>query len=426
MNSPRRIILAALAALSVSLPAGAASQPTNTEREIQFWEGRLNRDPADQVTPTKLGTACIQYARESGNFSYYLKAQSAFEEALRRKPDHYGALVGMASAYAAQHRFKEAQTMAEKALAALPGDNYARGILGDACLEAGDVARAESLYKTLMAAEPGLFSYSRMANLKHIKGDVKGAIALLGKAAAWAEGANAPAESIAWCYTNMGEMNWSSGNWTEAEKYYRKALKITPNGFLPQEHLAELRGAQGKTQEALQRYEQVIKIAPHPDFFEAMADLYAQTGSPAKAREFRMKALDGYLSSVKEGNIGYYRHLAHFYADVAKNPDEAVRWAKKDLEVRQDVHAYGTLAWALYRKGDYAAAAQNMRKALVLNTQDAELFYHAGLIFQRSGDRAAAREYLHRSLQANPRGEDASEARRLLATLGEPRRMAGR
>lgn len=413
----RALFCALLLACLPLTPAAAqsAASPTQADREIQFWQPRLDRDPDDYLPPTKLGVAYLQKARESGDFAYYLKAQEALKKALERKPGHYTAVTALASAYAAQHRFREAVTLAEQAVKQESDDAYAYGILGDALLEMGEVRRAEGIYRRLLKLAPGLFSLSRMANLQHLKGDVEGALTSLARAAEAGKKQNVPAESLAWCHVQMGEMNWSRGRWAEAERHYRRALAITPNGYLPQEHLAELRAAQGKHQEALERYRKVIALAPHPDFHAAIAVVLSALGRRDEARAAREEALRGYLAAVEQGNVGYYRHLAFYYADTLKDGAEALQWARKDLEVRRDVHAYDALAWAHYRAGELPEARAASRKALALGTADADLYYHAGIIARRSGDAAGAGRYLRRALALNPRHPSAGEMRALLA-----------
>jgi len=44
-----------------------------------------------------------------------------------------------------------------------------------------------------------------------------------------------------------------------------------------------------------------------------------------------------------------------------------------------------------------------MKDALRLGTQDARLFYHAGMIAQAAGDRTTAVDFLRRALKLNPR-----------------------
>ena len=65
-------------------------------------------DPFDPIAPARLGSAYLQKARDGGRFSYYLKAEKALEKSLELKPNQYEALVSLAFAYSAQHRFREA------------------------------------------------------------------------------------------------------------------------------------------------------------------------------------------------------------------------------------------------------------------------------------------------------------------------------
>ena len=138
----------------------------------------------------------------------------------------------------------------------------------------------------------------------------------------------------------------------------------------------------------------------------------------AGARNWRSRALASYLKSVKEGNVIYFRHLADFHlADTPPNGAEALDWARKDIELRRDIHAYDTLAWALYHYGELKPAADAMEKALALGTQDAELFYHAGMIAQRRGNAGRAVVFLEKALAANPRYSHANTVRKTLESL---------
>jgi Tfp pilus assembly protein PilF len=65
---------------------------------------------------------------------------------------------------------------------------------------------------------------------------------------------------------------------------------------------------------------------------------------------------------------------------------------------RRDVHGWDLLAWALYRHGRPTEARRAMAAALAQGTQDALLFYHAGVIARAAGDPAGAGAYLRRAL----------------------------
>jgi len=80
-----------------------------------------------------------------------------------------------------------------------------------------------------------------------------------------------------------------------------------------------------------------------------------------------------------------------------------VEWARKDLELRQSIQAYDALAWALYKDGQIAAAAEANRKALATGAKDAHLLYHAGMIRMSMGDFAGGRTALQEAVAINPR-----------------------
>jgi tetratricopeptide (TPR) repeat protein len=203
----------------------------------------------------------------------------------------------------------------------------------------------------------------------------------------------------------------------QAEREYQAARKLAPDGILAPEHLAELRVAQRRYDEAIALYRKVLARVPRPEFWAALGDVYAAKGRLAEAKEWHARALAGYLESVERGEVAYYRDLARYYSDTAPDPPRALEWAQKDLEIRPNAESHHVLAWALYRAGDFASAARAIRQALAPGTQDAELHFHAGMIFTRSGDPERARVHLRRSLSLNPRLSSAAEARRALAAL---------
>ena len=60
------------------------------------------------------------------------------------------------------------------------------------------------------------------------------------------------------------------------------------------------------------------------------------------------------------------------------------------------------MAWTALKAGKIAEAQAAIQEALRLETRDARLFYHAGMIADAAGDRARARMYLTRALTLSP------------------------
>ena len=79
-----------------------------------------------------------------------------------------------------------------------------------------------------------------------------------------------------------------------------------------------------------------------------------------------------------------------------------MKLAEEAAKGRQDVHTQDTLAWAFYRAGRYQEALAAEKRAMRLGTQSAMFFFHAGMIYNKLGDRASARASLQRALKINP------------------------
>src|SRR5438046_2161548 len=66
------------------LTAGGVS---STDRQIEALQGRLKQQPADQRSLTTLGLAYLQKVRESGDPSFYPRAEGALTKALESAPN---------------------------------------------------------------------------------------------------------------------------------------------------------------------------------------------------------------------------------------------------------------------------------------------------------------------------------------------------
>jgi tetratricopeptide (TPR) repeat protein len=412
-----------LAALAIALALGQApaAPPPQVggagDPEIAFWSARVERDKDDHISATKLGYACLKQARRTGDFRLYAQAEAALSEALRRSPGHYTAVLGLATARAARHRFQDAIDLARQAARSQPKDADAYAIIGDAYLGMGRLEEAEAAYKEVAARAPGFVTDTRLANLLQERGRPREAIALLRSALAEATASAMPVESRSWCHVMIGATLFDLGDWDAAEPEYEAALTLTPDSYVAVEHFAELRSYQRRTADALVLYDRAIAIAPHPDFFEAVARTLEWGKRADEGKRWHLRAREGYLAAVAAGDPGYYRNLAMFFTDVEPKPDEAVAWARKDLELRQDHAAWSTLAWALLGKGDVAGARAASARATAFGTADAGMWFRDGMIAKAAGDRAAARASLTRALAINPRFDRNDEARAALAEL---------
>jgi tetratricopeptide (TPR) repeat protein len=391
-----------------------------TDQTIAFYQRALQRNSLDVRTYCGLGDAYSRKARESGDVTYFHLAEQALRKALQLRPQYSEALRHLAFVLYARHDFAGAAQEATKAIELDPTDGHAYGVLGDAHLEVGQYGQAQEALQRMLDLQRDLYAYSRLSGLKSLRGDTAGAIEDLKQAIELGQLEGRPQEHIAWAQWQLGNEYFALGNLREAEGQYRAALATYPDYYRALAGLAQVQVAQQHYQEAIDLYQQALAIVPMPDYAAALGDVYTQLGQPEEARkQYALVEYIGYLNTLNK--VLYNRELAVFYADHNTKLAEALELAKKELEVRQDIYAYDLLAWILYKNGQPQEALAAITKALKLGTQDAKLFFHAGMIYHELGDIAKAKLSLQRALATNPYFHivHADVAKRILEGLGE-------
>jgi tetratricopeptide (TPR) repeat protein len=388
---------ALLAALGLAAASSTAAADPGLGT-IHFLEQRVANDPSDTVAQNQLAALSIQRMRDTGDLGWLERALQSAQASLATLPGEQnpGGVAVMAVAEFESHHFREALALAQQVCANDPGNVGALCTAADAQLELGNYTEAEALCQQLKATESAPAIQARLARLAELTGRNQEAIALLGQAAA-----NAP--ETAWYRVRLGELYFRTGDLEKAGGQYEAARQLQPEGYLVLDHLAELRAAEGKYDEAVALYKRVVARSPRGEAFQALGDLYLFINQPTEAKVWHERARQAYLESVKKGNAHYYHHLAGFYADAQEDADQALRWALKDLDVRHSVYAYDALAWALYKQGQFRSAVENATRALALGTKDAHLLFHAAMIYSRADQLERGTALLKEALAVNPR-----------------------
>jgi tetratricopeptide (TPR) repeat protein len=393
------IILSGLSVFAVGADFSLAQ--TRTDNQISYYQELLKRNSQNAKAYYGLGDAMIRKARETGDASYFNRAEDALKKSLEIAPRNSGAMRHLAYVFYSRHEFEAAAEHARKAVEMNSRDGDAHGVLGDALLEVGEYAEAKAAYERMMQLDRSLYSYSRLAGLKSFGGDLAGSISNLKTAIALGKVTKQPAESIAWVEWQLGGDYFSQGNLAEAENCYQQALKTYPRYYRALASLGQLRAAQQRYDEAIALYQNAIGIIPMPEYIAALGDIYTKVGKLDEARrQYELVEYIGKLSAINQAM--YNRELAYFYADHDMKPAEGLELAKRELEYRKDIYAYDVVAWNLFRNGQFEEAREAINQALKLGTKDAKLFYHAGMIFNRLGDKRKAKDYLGRALATNP------------------------
>ncbi|MGH2537417.1 MAG: tetratricopeptide repeat protein [Candidatus Promineifilaceae bacterium] len=389
---------------------------------IAFFERRLAADPQDAVSMTLLGQLYLSQARQSGAVAGYARAQTALEGALALLPGYAPAETALAAVLFSQHRFQEALSLAQALYDADPRRLDALAIAADSHFALGRYAEAEAGYAELLERAPGPALYARLAHQAELHGRPAEALELLERAAGAALAQGLPQHEVAWYFLRLGEVNFNRGRLAAARGYYAAAVKLDGDYPPALAALAKAYAAEGETGEAIGLYQQSLAHVPAPEVLAALGDLYASLGRPAEAQaQYDTVLFIGRLSVLNEQL--YNRQLATFLADHNLEPGQALALATAELEARQDIYGYDAAAWAAYKAGDLAQAGARMAQALSLGTQDARLFYHAGMIALAQGRPDEARQWLGRALALNPHFDplQAEQARQSLQEIGTKR-----
>jgi tetratricopeptide (TPR) repeat protein len=419
------ILLFALVLAPGALPA----QNETTDALIKSLAIKVKMYPGDYKAYAGLGAAYLQKGRETGDSADYELAKAALSRSLdlmSNDPAAAFAMTQMAAACMAEHQFDQAYIWAQKALAVGSGDPSPWAIAGDALADMGDyqnAADAYSMLKTVYGSEDEQQAIlyqrdSRMSYLRLVAGDAQGAIQLMQGAVQTATAMHMPAENIAWSDYQLGEEYFQTGDIAHAEQAYLAALRLYPGYYRALAGLAKVRSSAGNYRAAAALYDKAIAAVPYPEYAAALGDVYRAIGDSNKAqKEFDLVEFIGHLSGINKQI--HNRELALFYADHGIKLDQAVVLARRELEVRHDVYTWDVLAWALFKHGEAKEADAAISHALSQGTRDAQLFFHAGMIYADLGDSARAQEFLHRALMINPHFHPiyAETARQTLARL---------
>jgi tetratricopeptide (TPR) repeat protein len=390
-------------------------QSLSLEEMIAKMQERIQRNDRDHDAYAQLGLLLLQRVRSSGDAADYQRADQALSAALARESNQVDALVGKGILALALHDFRDALLWAEKARAINPLRPDILGIMTDAHVELGEYERAVTLLQEMIDMRPGLNSYSRTAYLRELYGETESAIEAMQMAAQVGWPGDEP---TIWTTVQLGNLYWNRGDLANAEAAYQAALSQSPNYIYAEAGMARIWAAQGRIEDAIAQYRQLIARLPLPEFAIALGELLESTGDAKGAQEqYELVELIQTLNASAGMNVDL--EMALFNSDHGADAAAALAQAETTYAERKTIYTADVTAWALYHNGRAQEARPYMDEALRLNTQDARLYYHAGMIALAVGDQADAQEYLTHALAINPYFSPlyAPQAEAALATL---------
>jgi tetratricopeptide (TPR) repeat protein len=400
--------------LQKAAEVGTAARITDADPDTAAALKMIDKAPDSPVGYNALAVHYLKKVRQTADFSYATKAETAIDKALAADPKDPIARKLKASVHLSFHRFDEAIAAANELLAESPNDPYLYGVLTDANMELGNYDAAVKAAQKMVDMRPETASFARVAQLRTLHGDHTGALEIMKQAARSADPLDKETQS--WCLVQMGDEMWKSGSYADAERVYDEALGNFPDYYLAIAAKGKIRAAQGDLASAEKFLTDAQNRVPNVDVIILLAQVYSQLGNTEKADQ-QAKLLE--VVEEKLGQAGDQKRLALFWADRGVRIDEALAIAEREHAARKDIYSADVYAWCLMKAGRTAEARTIMDEALRLKTKDARLLYHAGMIAAALGDKSSAKKNLSAALKLNPAFDliQAQKARAELANL---------
>lgn len=379
----------------------APYDPQLAAKTVAFWQDRVRYDPQSAISYRELAAAYLALQRESGDISHVLQAERAARRSLAILPRSNDiALLRLSRSLLTQHRFGEALRVINHAA---PSDRDAQRLRTDIFLELGRYQEAEGALALSPPDRQDPNYFALRARLLEFRGQSARALQCLRTATEQAEAnLDASAENVAWYHVREARGLANKGSTALARQSLNQALSLFPNDYRAMSALAHLAANEHDWKSAIQWGRRAAAIVPDPDIIALLGDTYTATGKPAQARQqYQLLETMGRLARAQ--GVLYDRQRALFYANHNRRLDEALSLARGELKLRRDIYTYDTLAWVYFKKGLLAEAEAASHRALAFQTQDAMLWYHAGLIAHAQGRPVQAVQYLQRALSINPR-----------------------
>jgi tetratricopeptide (TPR) repeat protein len=337
----------------------------------------------------RLGWAFITKARLSFDPGYYKLAQECSLCVQSENANDPDALLLEGHVLDSLHQFPEAEAVARRLLT-IRNEALDHALLGDVLMEQGRLDQAALSYQKMINLRPDLQSYTRVAYMRWLKGDLEGAIEAMQIAVT--AGSPRAAEPTAWAYTRLGIYQLQAGDIELAAKSAATALQFAedyPPALL-------LRGrillAQGKALEAIESLRPATALTSLPEYEWALADALREVGRTQAAKDVESQL-------ISSGAVNDPRTFALYLLTRGQRMQPALAIAEAELNIRADVFTFDAVAWACKANGRLDQARIYSKRALMEGTQDSRLLYHAGSIAMALGDYSGARVAFKRAKQ---------------------------
>lgn len=454
--------------LTGQLRAGVLMAKNDLAGARKSYEASLAINP--NFFPSVAGLAVLDLADKKPE-----QARKRFEDLLAREPKNSRAMLALAEAYARQpgDHTKQIGDLLARAVQADPTEVAPRVMLVDHLLRQQDMKQAVSVAQAGVAALPDNAAMLDAAGRAQMAaGDTNQGLTTLARVVALQPQSTVP-------LVRLADAQMVTKDAVAAEQTLRKALDLQPNLIEAQRRIIALRNEQGRMADAvalartvqkqrptepigfllegdarmagkdpanaLTAYQAGLKIAPAPELMVRVLSNLRSTGRNADAerqanswRQSQPKDMvvpmflaetamsDKRLADAEKlyndvikaqpSNAVAYNNLAWVSSELKR--DNAIAYAEKANELAPDQPAFiDTLAMLLADKQDYKKAIELQTKAMGLQANNLLFKLNMAKIYAKAGQKTEARQLLDDLAKQGDKFAGQAEVEKLRATL---------
>jgi tetratricopeptide (TPR) repeat protein len=369
------------------------------------------------------------------------QASSELKEALKASPDLPLVLRSLVQLNLAQNKTSEAQVYAQELVQRNPADVDARLLLGSIYLRDGQLHPAEEQFLVANQLAPAQAAVHLNLGLLNAKGkkwtqaekELETAIQLdpsnptmlsayadflvarqqTQKALARVQQFVDANPNNAQGHLILGAVRNDSKNTSAAQAEFERAIQIDPKNIQGYLRLGGIYQQENQTEAAIGQYQKALDLQPKSATLITMVgNLYLDKNDVETARKYYARALE-----IDPDAVMANANMAWVKAQEGKDLDVALGMAQKAKSQMPEVPSISdTLAWVMYKKGNYSGAIPLLQDCVKKSPDSAAYRYHLGLSLIAAGQKEPGKAQLAAALQMNKlRPADREQAQQSLA-----------
>lgn len=307
-------------------------------------EGQLRQAPSNQFMIAQragLSELIVIRGQFLSQIADYEWAAQLADQLVQNAPTDSYAFFARAKTHAVFHRFRLALADLEQAEyygMERPAINAARATIFQAI---GQYEQAFIIRQSAATTQPTIDTLGTFAALQFEQGAIAEAEHLFAAAQACYRGISP--FPIAWLYFQQGHLWLHEGNLHRAREFFEAACSRFPAYAAAQGHLSEVVAALGDDETAIALLRPLAESSDDPDFAAQLSGILSKVDQDDEATHWRNVAANRYDELTAAYPEAFADHAAQFWLSIDFDPQKALQFARKNLEVRQTTRAYRLL-----------------------------------------------------------------------------------